>query len=143
MEVMFGNTASDAKTYRYVSDEIWGRVREAMPKLVLPGEDHPSGIDLRTQLTQREFGYTVKGNKIHLETKKDMKERLGGDAASPDIADALACNFYMRVAPKSLSVLQGNEQKTVSEYDPMKFDPADQKAPKPNPNPGRYLMAVD
>ena len=54
------------------------------------------------QLTQWEFGYTVQGNKISLETKKDMKSRLGGAAASPDIADALACTFAQDVAPRSL-----------------------------------------
>ncbi len=142
VEVLFGNTATDAKIYRYVSDEIWGRVKEAMPKLILPGEDHPSGIDLRRQLTQREFGYTVKGNKIHLETKKDMKERLGGDAASPDIADALACNFKLKVAPKSLQGMAGNQQQVVSEYDPLRYGP-DKSEERKHSLPGdRYLVPL-
>lgn len=121
-EVLFGNRAIDAKRYRYVSDEIWGRLRDALPKLWLPMVDEPSGIDLKMQLTQREFGYTVQGNKIHLESKKDMKERLGGAASSPDIADALACTFAQDVAPRSLmrsGLWAQNRRQVKHEYDPL------------------------
>jgi len=145
VEVLFGNAATDARTYRYRSDEIWGRMREAMPKLILPSMDHPSGIDLKSQLTQREYGYTTTGNKIHLERKVDMKTRLGGDAASPDIADALACTFAMQVAPKSLqeSGIMGNQQKVISEYDPLTYDASLKNIRKSNPLPDRYMIPID
>ena len=92
-----------------------------MPKLMLPARDSPSGSALKRQLTQREFGYTISGNKIHLETKKDMKARLGGLAASPDIADALACTFAQDIAPKSFlsSGLLAQARRVVHEYDPL------------------------
>ena len=49
-----------------------------------------------------------------------MKERLGGDAASPDIADALALTFAFDVAP--LAMPHGEQQKSmecIHEFDPM------------------------
>jgi hypothetical protein len=85
IEVQFGNKAIDATTYRYRGDEMWGRMRDSMDKLCLPPD-----IDLVAQLTQREYGYTLSGNKIHLETKTEMKKR---GLQSPDIADALALTF--------------------------------------------------
>ena len=120
MDVIFGAGPIDSKRYRYKSDELWGRLRDAMPKLMLPRINEASGIDLKTQLTQREFGYTLSGNKIHLEAKKVMKERLGGAAASPDIADALACTFAQEVAPKSFlaSGLLAHAR-VQHEYDPL------------------------
>ena len=51
-------------------------------------------------MTQREFSYTLLGNKINLESKKDMKERLGGDYSSPDVADALALTFAYPVSKR-------------------------------------------
>lgn len=115
IEVQFGGSATDAATYRYKSDEMWGNMREAIAtRLILP--ENIEG--LKEQLTQREYGYTLTGNKIHLETKKDMKAR---GVQSPDLADALALTFAMEVAPKQTEELPA---KTVlSDYDPfsMKF----------------------
>lgn len=122
--VSFGGGCVDKRTYRYKSDELWGNLREAIKtRLVLPAEDHPSAVDLKTQLTQREYGYTKQGNKVHLESKDDMKARLGGDASSPDIVDALACTYAQEVATISpsmaLSLGAGNTQAVLSEYDPL------------------------
>ncbi len=122
MDIIFGAGAIDSKRYRYKSDEIWGRMKEAMPKLMLPKINEPSGVDLKMQLTQREFGYTLSGNKIHLEAKKVMKARLGGAAASPDIADALACTFAQEIAPKSFlmsGLLAKGLQQVKHDYDPL------------------------
>ena len=121
MDVIFGGGAIDSKRYRYKSDEIWGRMKENMPKLMLPSHDAHSGYALKRQLTQREFGYMEQGNRIHLESKKDMKARLGGLAASPDIADALACTFAQDIAPKSFlsSGLLAQARRVVHEYDPL------------------------
>lgn len=117
--VNFGNSpVMQPEVYRYRSDEMWGRARDAikldliLPKLPQfvhassPGMGHNGGPDLEmessdtatqllSQLTQREYGFTLAGNKIHLETKKDMKAR---GVASPDIADALNLNFAQEVA---------------------------------------------
>lgn len=97
IEVQFGSAPVDADTYRYKSDELWGNLRDSIRgRLCLPSNLDEHGNDLRQQLTQREFGYTLTGNKVHLETKKDMKERIGA-GSSPDVADALALTFAQEV----------------------------------------------
>ena len=85
LDVNFGNKPIDSIVYRYRGDEMWGRMRDKMDVLCIPND-----IDLKVQLTQREYGYTLSGNKIHLETKTEMKKR---GLQSPDIADALALTF--------------------------------------------------
>lgn len=121
IEVQFGSSPTDKTTYRYRGDEMWGRMREALrSRLVLPITTEPNGVDLREQLTQREFGYTEAGNKIHLEPKKDMKARLSGDHSSPDIADALALTFAERVSPTAiLDKLFSTPRSTIHEYNPL------------------------
>lgn len=119
--VNFGGRPTDIKTYRFKVDEMWGCMRADMSKLVLPGTNTPTGVDLRTQLTQREFGYTKAGDKINLESKKDMQERLGGEAAAPDIADALACTFAAEVAP----ILRPGDQPYAHSMAVHEFDPLD------------------
>lgn len=119
-EVQFGGKPTDPGMYRFKGDEIWGKMKDHVrTRLVLPidpmagraGEE-PTGLafedapgsnamasaegpDLKTQLTAREFDYTLKGQ-IHLEGKKDMKER---GISSPDLADALALTYAEDVAP--------------------------------------------
>ncbi|KKK95751.1 hypothetical protein LCGC14_2669640, partial [marine sediment metagenome] len=111
IEIQFGNKAIDGITYRYRGDEMWGRLRDGMDKLCLPHD-----IDLQAQLTQREYGYTLSGNKIHLETKTEMKKR---GLQSPDIADALALTF----AEDPAIVVTGNYAPNISmakhDYDPF------------------------
>ena len=128
IEVQFGGGATDKQTYRFKGDEMWGHLREALAtNLLLPEELAKQATELKAQLTQRQFGYTIQGNKVHLESKKDMKERLGGDAASPDIADALALTYAFEVAP--LHVPHGERHKSlmaVHEFDPLEGD-----GPKP------------
>ncbi|KKK65402.1 hypothetical protein LCGC14_2974470, partial [marine sediment metagenome] len=81
------------------------------------------GVDLRTQLTQREFGYTKAGDKINLESKDDMQERLGGEAAAPDIADALATTWAQEMAPRMGPGGQPYRQKEAEhEFDPLEYD---------------------
>lgn len=121
-ECHFGGTAQDHLVYRYKGDEMWGRLKDAMPRLCLPNYNEPSGTEIRRQLTQREFGYTLTGHKMHLETKRDMKERLGGEGASPDIIDALSLTWYHDVA--QLLVPHGQQisakpNEALHEYDPL------------------------
>lgn len=115
IEVQFGGKASDNNTYRYKSDEMWGTFKEALPKLCLPANNEINGVDLRADLTQREFGYTLQGNKIHLETKKDMVAR---GVKSPDIADAACLTFAQHVAPVSHEMITASRS-VVHEYDPL------------------------
>jgi hypothetical protein len=110
-EVQFGTKPIDALSYRYKSDEMWGKVKEALRigALALPDDD-----DLHRDLTQRQYGHTLKGA-IHLETKKDMKAR-GVD--SPDLADALALTYAQDVQPTLLAGGPQHQQQAISEYNP-------------------------
>lgn len=121
-EVQFGSKPTDAKTYRFKIDEMWGNLRDALPKMILPPKNHPSGPELRTQLTQREFGYTLAGEKVNLESKKEALKRLGKDTMW-DIVDALACTFAVEVAPKAL--LSGDLM--VAQHVKHEFDPLDER----------------
>jgi hypothetical protein len=97
--VDFGRKARDHQNYRYIGDELWGKIRDHLATGLLLPMHGETATDLDTQLTQREYGYTTE--RIHLEAKKDMKKRLTGEGAndigSPDIADALACTYYLDV----------------------------------------------
>ncbi len=114
-EVQFGGSPTDGQTYRYKSDEMWGTMRDAIKtRLCLPADNELNGTDIRQDLTQREFGYTLTGNKVHLETKKDMKSR-GLD--SPDLGDGLCLTYAEEIAP-SADMPYGKVQTLVHEYDP-------------------------
>lgn len=111
--VNFGHAAND-ETYRYRGDEMWGRLRDALRNnLGIPMDE-----TLRDQLTQREYGYTIGSTRIHLESKKDMKER---GLSSPDIADALALTYAMTVAPIQLFG-EASFTQVKSDYNPLEAD---------------------
>lgn len=113
--VQFGASASDIRAYRRLGDEMWGKMRDALQtRLCLPYAGVGEADDLRTQLTQREFGY-MDGGQIHLESKREMKER---GIQSPDIADALALTYAREVAPLDEAGLTSMEPRfCVSQYD--------------------------
>lgn len=132
-EVNFGTTpVFEPAVYRYRGDEMWGRGRDAIKNtLILPELPEMQIVDdqylesslrdtssrLFADLTQREFGYTLNGEKIHLETKKDMKSR---GVPSPDIADALFLNFAEAVAAASMPHgMQGQQQITNHQYNQL------------------------
>lgn len=132
--VNFGTTPIfQPELYRYRVDEMWGRAKYAIrDKLVLPSLPYKLGgndnsptekqVDtcttLLNDLTQREFGYTLNGEKTQLETKKDMKKR---GLKSPDIADGLVLNFAQDVAPprQAHGMGGGKPLMTNHEYDPI------------------------
>lgn len=120
-DVGFGNSPVDGRSFRYRGDEIWGRMRDSLYKrLCIPGRNTQIGEALYDQLTQREFGYTQQGQKIHLESKDDMKSR---GIASPDIADALALTFAMDVAPLGLPTEKQLPMFSNHEFDPYESRP--------------------
>lgn len=116
IEVQFGSKPSDFQKYRYRSDEIWGLMKDALPRLMLPSRNTQMGVELKSDLTQREFGYTAGEQRIHLESKRDMKAR---GIPSPDLADALALTFAVPVAPIVSSEIAGQKKMATSEYDPL------------------------
>ena len=105
IEVQFGKTASDRR-YRFVVDEIWGRLRDALGYLCLPRDDK-----LRAEMIQREYGFTPSGL-INLESKRAIKDRGG---ISPDVTDALALT-YGAVMAVDMPV---GPQQYVYDYDPL------------------------
>ena len=111
IDVQFGNKAIDSVTYRYRGDEMWGRMRDKMEYLCIPND-----IDLKAQLTQREYSYTLSGNRIFLEPKGDMKKR---GLQSPDIADALALTFSEDPAVVVTGVPNPFTITAKHDYDPL------------------------
>lgn len=112
IDVNFGGKATDPK-YRFRADEMWGRMREAMPTLCLPNHH-----GLMAQLTQREYGFTAAGGKIQLESKDDMIER---GIASPDIADALALTFANTLSPTVDRLFPSRPLMTNYDFDPLEI----------------------
>ncbi|MDA0798721.1 MAG: terminase [Chloroflexi bacterium] len=114
-DVQFGGRPADTSAYRYKGDEMWGRMRDRMrDHLCLPNVGNIRQ-ELMSQLTAREYGYTLKGQ-INLESKSDMKDR---GLPSPDLADALCLTFAQEVAASRTPF--GAQQATTvqSEYDPL------------------------
>ena len=117
-EVHFGGKVTDP-VYRFKVDEMWGKMRDAMAaRLAIANDKSEGGQILKEQLTQREFSYTLMGNKINLESKQDMKERLGGEYSSPDVADALALTFAQDVAADNGFGVSDQPLQVQHEYDP-------------------------
>lgn len=73
---------------------------------------------LQEELTSTE--YTFRGDKILMEEKDMVKEKIG---RSPDYSDALACTFAFPVAPRETDILAGSGvshfNRAVTEYDPL------------------------
>jgi hypothetical protein len=118
-DINSGRTAANPKMYRLVCDELMGKLRDAIPDIVLPARHTQLGTRLYDQLTQREFGYNMKGQ-IVLESKDMFKTRIGG---SPDEADALALTFirdvsYSRTAESSHEDYS-NKLAMAHDYDPL------------------------
>jgi len=112
LDVNFGRASSDNR-YRLKGDQMWGDLREALPRLQLPFSP-----ELEQQLTQREYGFTM-SNKIALESKSLMKERLG-EESSPDIADALALTYAATPASSiDLTSLGMAHSPGSFDYDPL------------------------
>ena len=92
--VIPGEKADNDVTYRLRCDEMWGNLREKLPRLALPDRNTPHGERIYNQLTQREYGHTLK-EQVKLESKDDMRDR---GLESPDDVDALALTFAFPVS---------------------------------------------
>jgi hypothetical protein len=122
IEVQSSASATDKKLYRRKGDEMWGAMRDHIKtRLCLPAEKDAEAEDLRTQLTAREYGFTL-SNQIFLESKRDMKERGVG---SPDIGDALAITYAQDVYAPMNAAEKPVQMFSISEYNP---DPRGQEA---------------
>ena len=126
IEVLAQHRCNHPEQYRYKTDETWGELRDHLRNgLVLPDRRSAIGAQLYSELTQREYDYTIKGQ-ISLESKKIMKER-GLD--SPNIADALTLTYASLVAPTIQGFGQGEKKFAQHEYNPLGPDIAAEKVP--------------
>ncbi len=115
-KVQFGSSPTKKEQYRFKSDEMWGNTRAALKEgLVLPSRTSRHGERIHMDLTQREYGFMIGGDRVHLETKADMRSR---GLASPDFGDALVVTFAAEVI-QDLSAHTGLGGKVTSEYDPF------------------------
>jgi hypothetical protein len=125
-EIQFGaspdrsNPGQEQENYANKAAEMWGVMRAWLKS----GGAIPDDPDLRSQLTDREYGYTLVGGKdaIQLEKKSDMKKR---GLSSPDIADALALTFaYPVQANATAGRTAANQTPRVQwDYDPYDSSP--------------------
>ena len=103
--------------YRYRTDEMWGRMKKSIEEgLQLPEKRSLIGSQMLSELTQREYDFTLKGQ-VSLESKSDMKER---GVSSPNIADALALTFYQEINPEIEAEGQTANLRVESAYDPLR-----------------------
>lgn len=87
-----GATPSDIHKYLNKRAEVWGDMRDW-----LEGAQIPDDPEMETDLTGPDYGYHPSKGCLVLESKDEMKAR-GID--SPDLGDALAMTFAVKVAPK-------------------------------------------
>lgn len=86
-----GATADDVHAHQNKRVEIWSAM-----KAWLEGAQIPDEAEIDTDLTGPDYGYHPTKGYLQLESKDDMKSR-GVD--SPDLGDALAMTFAVKVAP--------------------------------------------
>lgn len=87
-----GGTPIDPHKYLNRRAEIWGDMKDW-----LAGGQIPDDAEMDTDLTGPDYGYHPTKGCLMLERKEEMKSR-GVD--SPDLGDALAMTFAVKVAPK-------------------------------------------
>lgn len=112
-----GTNLDDSGTKYYNKRaEIWGAMRNWLPRGCLPYEIDGQSLTLVDELTGP--SYSISGNEeIQLERKQDMRRR---GVPSPNVADALACTFAYPVYAPQLSIFGQSEQKptVAADYDP-------------------------
>lgn len=87
-----GATPGDVHKYLNKRAEVWGDMKEWLEGAQIPDEP-----EIETDLTGPDYGYHPTKGCLVLESKDDMKSR-GVD--SPDLGDALAMTFAVKIAPK-------------------------------------------
>jgi hypothetical protein len=115
IDVGFGHDADSKTRYANKATEMWARMRDWL----MNGGSIQDDNALDEELTNREYGHDKK-DRLILESKKDMKKRIGH---SPDWADALALTFAFQVPPRAVS--RGHldnipgQRKKKADYNPL------------------------
>ena len=111
IEVQFGGKAVDNQRYRNRRAEMWDGVR----KWLLDGGVLPDVPDLKADLVAPQ--YSMPQDRMLLESKKDMKKRIG---FSPDIGDSLALTFANPVRSDYSTVVK-TVRSRIQQYDPLNY----------------------
>jgi hypothetical protein len=114
--VQFGSVSPTSQNAD-MRTHIWVQMREALRL----GLAIPRDQSLAMQLTGPEIDHD-KRDKLRLESKEDMKERLPG-VGSPDRADALAISFAYNIQPRHLTEFRTG-MGAKRDYDPFAADRA-------------------
>ncbi len=104
IEVNGGHNPDEIDRYYNHRAEMWANMREWINKRACLG---PYDEVLKQELISVTYGFDNK-NRIQLETKKDMRRR---GVKSPDIGDALALSFAMKV-PTVMKPRTGGPRRT-------------------------------
>lgn len=106
VEVAFGAKAENPE-YMNKRVEMYARLRDWLPGGAIDGSH-----ELFVDLTAVEYGY--QGDRLRLESKDDLKARIG---RSPDDGDALALTFAGRVARSDLRSGRGRSARIAQDID--------------------------
>lgn len=126
-EVDFGSSPSGVNVdnqVRYYNKraEIWGAVREWLPKGCIIEQIEGQDATLIDELTGPTYSFAGDDMEIQLERKRDMRRR---GVPSPNVADALACTFAFPVYVPPLSAFGIDEKPkpvVADDYDPFSRD---------------------
>jgi hypothetical protein len=89
--------ALDDRRYHRLRDELWGNMRDWLESRRGRLWDNADN-ELLGQLTTPRYQILNSSGKVRIETKDEMKKRLGADGASPNIADAHNLTFAQPVS---------------------------------------------
>ena len=109
MEIDFGQAPLD-KRYLNKRAEMYFDFK----KWLEAGGSLPDDAELKTELSTPTYTYNTGNEKIKIEPKEKIKDKLG---KSPDLADAAVLTVAMPVVPQSVRELTGNDCNT--EYNPF------------------------
>lgn len=117
------NFSIDATNYANKRTEMWGNMREELPRLALPDLE-----ELEKELVAALYGYR-NDRDIQLVSKEIMFRQH--KVPSPDLADALALTFAFPVQPLPRNLMGGgpygqntSPYKSSTEYDPFAMQDA-------------------
>jgi hypothetical protein len=112
--------------YKLLRDEVWWRMREWFQdgacaiSRAIPAD---SITELAADIQDIHYNYTKMSGLVKIESKEDMKKRLG---FSPDLGDALACTFAPGIDMKLQQVHKqafGGQRAQIQneEYNPLTY----------------------
>ncbi|MDR2427205.1 MAG: phage terminase large subunit [Endomicrobium sp.] len=99
-------------TFHNKRAEYWWKLREWIKNHGILTNNEKLSADLRAM----RYGYQKQTEKIIMESKNEIKKRLG---RSPDYGDGLALSFAVPIPKKSLNMISSNNIANGSNYNPF------------------------